>query len=109
MSVMLTGVVIERLPRWATEEAGRGERLPRVTTAGRWLLYGVLFVPVAGLRLALAQQLDFALFPDVSDTPVLKWISGPVADRDDQRVHELVRRPRRHLHHRASRTTSPTG
>ena len=26
--VMLTGVVLERLPRWATEETGRGERLP---------------------------------------------------------------------------------
>ena len=32
MSVMLTGVVLERLPRWATEDAGRGQRLPRLTS-----------------------------------------------------------------------------
>ena len=28
MGVMLTGVVLERLPRWATEEPGRGQRRP---------------------------------------------------------------------------------
>ena len=38
--VMLTGVVLERLPRWATEDAGSGQRLPRLTAAGRWLLRG---------------------------------------------------------------------
>ena len=77
MGVMLTGVVLERLPRWATEEAGRGQRLPRVTTAGRWLLYGVLFIPVIALVYLSRVRLNFAEFPDVSDTPVLKWISGP--------------------------------
>ena len=40
MGVMVTGVVLERLPRWATEEAGRGQRLPRADAAGRWLLQG---------------------------------------------------------------------
>ena len=77
MSVMLTGVVLERLPRWATEEAGRGQRLPRVTRAGRWLLLSVLFIPVLVLVYLSRQQLRFAVFPDVSETPVLKWISGP--------------------------------
>jgi glycine betaine/proline transport system permease protein len=77
MSVMLTGVVLERLPRWATEEAGRGQRLPRVTRAGRWLLLSVLFIPVLALVYLSRQQLRFAEFPDVSETPVLKWISGP--------------------------------
>jgi glycine betaine/proline transport system permease protein len=77
MGVMLTGVVLERLPRWATEDAGRGQRLPRVTRAGRWLLLSVLFVPVLVLVYLSRQQLRFAEFPDVSDTPVLKWISGP--------------------------------
>ena len=47
MSVMLTGVVLERLPRWATEDAGRGQRLPRLTVSGRWLLQGLLLIPVA--------------------------------------------------------------
>jgi len=77
MSVMLTGVVLERLPRWATEDAGRGQRLPRLTKRGRWLLLGVLFVPVVICVVLSRQQLRFALFPDVTDTPVLKWISGP--------------------------------
>jgi len=77
LSVMLTGVVIERLPRWATEEAGRGQQRPRVTAAGRWLLYGVLFIPVLICIYLSRNQIDYAEFPDTSDTPVLKWISGP--------------------------------
>jgi glycine betaine/proline transport system permease protein len=81
MSVMLTGVVLERLPRWATEDAGRGQKLPRVTTAGRWFLLSVLFIPVAVCVYLSRQQLRFAEFPDVSDTPVLKWISGPELTR----------------------------
>ena len=81
MGVMLTGVVLERLPRWATEDAGRGQRLPRVTTAGRWLLLTVLFVPVAVCVYLSRQQLNLAVFPDVSETPVLKWISGPELTR----------------------------
>jgi glycine betaine/proline transport system permease protein len=81
MGVMLTGVVLERLPRWATEDAGRGQRLPRVTTAGRWLLLSLLFIPVAVCVYLSRQQLNLAVFPDVSDTPVLKWISGPELTR----------------------------
>ena len=77
MSVMLTGVVLERLPRWATEDAGRGQRLPRLTKKGRWLLQGLLLIPVIVCVVLSRQQLRFALFPDVTDTPVLKWISGP--------------------------------
>jgi glycine betaine/proline transport system permease protein len=77
MGVMLTGVVLERLPRWATEDAGRGQRLPRVTAAGRGFLLALLFVPAVVLVLLSRQQLNLATFPDVSETPVLKWISGP--------------------------------
>ena len=77
MGVMLTGVVLERLPRWATEDAGRGQRLPRLTVSGRWLLQGLLLIPVAlGVYLS-RYQLRYAEFPDVTGTPVLKWISGP--------------------------------
>jgi glycine betaine/proline transport system permease protein len=77
MSVMLTGVVLERLPRWATEDAGKGQRLPRLTRSGRWFLMGVLLVPVLVCVWLSRRQLNLADFPDVSDTPVLKWISGP--------------------------------
>jgi glycine betaine/proline transport system permease protein len=76
MSVMLTGVVLERLPRWATEDAGRGQRLPRVTPAGRGLLYGILLVPVALLVYLSRTQIDYARFPDASGWPILGHLSG---------------------------------
>jgi glycine betaine/proline transport system permease protein len=74
--VMLTGVVLEKLPRWATEDAGKGQRLPRLTRAGRWLLQGLLLVPVAICVVLSRQQLNLAEFPDISETPVLKYVSG---------------------------------
>ena len=74
--VMLTGVMLERLPRWATEDAGKGERLPRLTKAGRWLLLGLLVVPVFFFVWLSRFKLSFAEFPDVSETPVIKFISG---------------------------------
>jgi glycine betaine/proline transport system permease protein len=77
MGVMLTGVVLERLPRWATEDAGRGQRMPRLTRQGRYFLQGLLLIPVVFLVWLSRNQLNFAEFPDVSDKPVLKWISGP--------------------------------
>jgi glycine betaine/proline transport system permease protein len=76
MGVMLTGVVLERLPRWATEDAGKGQRRPRLTRAGRWLLQGLLLIPVLFFVWLSRNRIDFAEFPDVSDTPVLKYISG---------------------------------
>jgi glycine betaine/proline transport system permease protein len=80
--VHLSGVVMERLPRWATEDAGKGQRRPRLTTAGRWLINGLLFVPVIVCVVLSRQRLDLADFPDVSDTPVLKWFSGPELTKD---------------------------
>lgn len=74
--VMLTGVVLEHLPRWATEDAGKGQRLPRLTRAGRWLLLAVLLAPMVFLVWLSRYQLSFAEFPDVSDKPVLKYLSG---------------------------------
>ncbi len=47
----------------------------RPRAAGCWL--GILFIPVVVCVVLSRNRLDFALFPDVSDTPVLKWISGP--------------------------------
>ena len=79
--VMLTGVVLEHLPRWATEDAGKGQRLPRLTRSGRWLLNGLLLVPVVFAVWLSRYDLKFAEFPDVSETPVLKYISGPELTR----------------------------
>jgi glycine betaine/proline transport system permease protein len=81
MSVMLGGVVLERLPRWATEDAGKGQRLPRLTKAGHGLLMGVLFIPVVFFVWLSRYDIAYAEFPDVSETPVLKYISGPELTR----------------------------
>jgi glycine betaine/proline transport system permease protein len=77
MGVMLAGVVLEVLPRWVTEDAGRGQRLPRVTRAGRALLFGVLLIPVFFCVYLSRQRLNFAVFPDVSGWPVIGELSGP--------------------------------
>ncbi len=76
MSVMVGTVVLERLPRWATEDAGKGQKLPRLTRAGSGLLLGVLFLPVVFFIWLSRYDLAYAEFPDVSETPVLKYISG---------------------------------
>ncbi|HEU4812347.1 MAG TPA: ABC transporter permease subunit [Nocardioides sp.] len=74
--VMIAGVMLERLPRWATEDAGKGQKLPRLTRAGKSLLQGLLLIPVAVLVWLSRYSLDFAEFPDVSETPVIKYVSG---------------------------------
>ena len=98
--VMLTGVVLERLPRWATEDAGRGQRLPRLTASGRWLLQVLLLIPVAsGLPLAPAAQLRRV--PRRSETPVLKYISGTELTKLINDFTDWFDRHRRQLHHLA--------
>ena len=88
--VMLTGVMIEKLPRWATESAGKGARRPRLTRAGRWLLRGLLLIPVAVAVWLSRFQLRFAEFPDVEDVPVLKHLSGPNLTTYINDVNEAV-------------------
>ena len=96
MSVMLTGVVLERLPRWATEDAGRGERLPRVTRAGRGLLFGLLVIPVVVLVYVSRTYLTYATFPDASGWPVIGQLSGAKLTQHRQRLHQLAHQRRRH-------------
>ncbi|MCW2757466.1 MAG: putative glycine betaine transport system integral rane protein, partial [Nocardioidaceae bacterium] len=74
--VMMMGVVLERLPRWATEDAGKGVRRPRLTNAGRWSGRLLWLVPVALLIYVSRQQLNFATFPDRSVWSFLKPIDG---------------------------------
>ena len=74
--VMLTGVVIEHLPRWATEDAGKGVRQPRLTPAGRWFLRSLLLVPVAIAVYLSRQQLDLARFPNRDAWPFLEYVDG---------------------------------
>jgi glycine betaine/proline transport system permease protein len=81
--VLLTGVVIEHLPRWATEDAGKGVRQPRLTTAGHWFLRGLLLVPVLVAVYLSRQTLDLASFPDRNRWTFLKYVDG-------QRVTKLI-------------------
>jgi len=74
--VMMMGVVIERLPRWATEDAGKGVRQPRLTASGRWMVRVLWLVPVAILVYFSRQQLILAQFPTREDWPFLKYIDG---------------------------------
>ncbi len=74
--VMLKGVVLEKLPRWATEDAGKGIRQPRLTNAGRWLVRILWLIPVFFLVYLSRQQLNFAQFPTRDQWPFLKPIDG---------------------------------
>ena len=74
--VMLKGVMIEKLPRWATENAGRGVRQPRLTNAGRWTVRGLWLVPVLVAVYLSRSVLDLAQFPDRTVWPFLKPIDG---------------------------------
>ena len=69
-------IILERLPRWATEDAGRGAHHPRLTPAGRHLVTGVLLVPALVAVYFSTLYLQLARFPDVSGVPVLKELSG---------------------------------
>ena len=72
---MLTGVVLERLPRGPPRSPAAASGCPGSPRAGRWLLLGLLLVPVVVCVYLSRQQLRFAEFPDVTDTPVLKWVA----------------------------------
>jgi glycine betaine/proline transport system permease protein len=74
--VLMMGVVLEHMPRWATEDAGKGQRLPRLTRSGRWLLLSVLLLPVVLCVWLSRYRLAYAEFPDVSEKPGLKYVSG---------------------------------
>jgi glycine betaine/proline transport system permease protein len=74
--VMLTGVMLEKMPRWATEDAGKGVRRPRLTPAGQWLIRALWLIPVAILVYLSRGQLDLAKFPDRSVWSFLKPVDG---------------------------------
>ena len=74
--VLLTGVMIEHLPRWATEDAGKGVRQQRLTPAGQWFLRGLLLIPVLVAVYLSRQTLDLASFGDRERWPFLKYIDG---------------------------------
>ncbi|MFZ0142403.1 MAG: ABC transporter permease subunit, partial [Aeromicrobium sp.] len=74
--VMLAGIALEALPRWAKEDAGKGVRRPRLTTAGRWMVRGVWAIPVIVAVVLSRSQINLAAFPDREVWPFLKPIDG---------------------------------
>ena len=72
---MLSGVVLEQLPRWAAEDGGKGTRRRRLTPAGRWLIRGLLLVPVLVLVWVSRTYITYALFPTRS-TPGFGWLKA---------------------------------
>ena len=71
-----TQVILERLPRWASETDGRAHT-HHLTPAGRRLTLGVLLVPVLVVAYYSTRYLQLATFPDVSGVPVLRELNGP--------------------------------
>lgn len=74
--VMLAGIALEALPRWAKEDAGKGVRQPRLTNAGRWMVRGLWAIPVIVAVLLSRSQLNLATFPNREVWPFLKPIDG---------------------------------
>jgi glycine betaine/proline transport system permease protein len=76
LNVMMMGVTLERLPRWATEDAGKGVRQPRLTNAGRWMVRGLWAIPVIVAVLISRSQINLATFPNRDVWPFIKPIDG---------------------------------
>ncbi|MBM6400759.1 ABC transporter permease [Phycicoccus sonneratiae] len=73
-------VVMEKLPRWATEEGGHGEPAKRLTPGGRRLVLGLLLVPALVAAYYSTLYLQLSQFPDVSAVPLLgELTSGPLS------------------------------
>jgi glycine betaine/proline transport system permease protein len=72
--VMRTGVMLEKLPRWATESAGKGAKAPRLTTAGTWAARGLWLIPVLVAVYLSRTYLGLANFPTRKDWPFIKPI-----------------------------------
>ncbi len=74
--VMLAGIALEALPRWAKEDAGKGVRQPRLTSAGRWMVRGLWAIPVIVAVLLSRSQINLATFPNRDVWPFIKPIDG---------------------------------
>jgi glycine betaine/proline transport system permease protein len=86
--VMLSAVVIEHLPRWAAEEGGKGARRRRLTPAGRWLMRGVMVVPVLVLVYVSRTYITYANFP-TSGTAGFGWLKGINGDKVAKLVNDF--------------------
>jgi glycine betaine/proline transport system permease protein len=81
--VMLTGVLIEKLPRWAKESAGKGTKRKRLTPAGQWAIRGLWLIPVVVAIYLSRTFLGLANFPTSKEWPFIDPI-------DRQSLEKLI-------------------
>ncbi|MBD3781673.1 MAG: ABC transporter permease subunit [Micrococcales bacterium] len=74
-------LVLEKLPRWATEDTGRGSAARmRLTPGGRRLVLGLILLPALVGAFYSTRYLQLSQFPDLSGVPVLNEITaGPLS------------------------------
>jgi glycine betaine/proline transport system permease protein len=89
-NVMLTGVALEAMPRWAKEDAGKGARQPRLTNAGRWMVRGLWGIPVIVAVVLSRSQINLAQFPDREVWPFLKPIDGQSLSKGISKASQWV-------------------
>ncbi|MBT9254072.1 ABC transporter permease subunit [Phycicoccus sp. MAQZ13P-2] len=84
-------VVMERLPRWATEEGGRGTDRRFLTASGRRLVLAVLLLPVLVGAYYSTRYLQLSQFPDLSGVPVLgELTAGPLGGHINDLTNAVV-------------------
>ena len=88
--VMLAGIALEALPRWAKEDAGKGVRQPRLTSAGRWMVRGLWAIPVIVAVVLSRSQLNLATFPNRDVWPFLMPIDGQNLSKGINKLSDWV-------------------
>lgn len=74
-SARLTAALLARLPGWASESAGAGDRR-RLTGRGRWLARALWLLPALVAVYISRTLLDFAQFPGRGTWPALAPVDG---------------------------------
>lgn len=84
-------LVLEKLPRWATEEGGRGTDRRFLTPSGRRLVLAVLLLPVLVGAYYSTRYLQLSQFPDLSGVPVLgELTAGPLGGHINDVTNAVV-------------------
>lgn len=84
-------LVMEHLPRWATETDPRGSKGTHLTPAGRRLMLAALAVPVLVAAYFSTRYLQLSQFPDLSDVPVLRQLTAlPLAAHINEWTDAIV-------------------
>ena len=89
--VHLAGVMLERLPRWATEDAGKGQRSATSDDGGPLVDQRAAVHPRGHLHRAVPAAARPGRLPGRDRHPGPEVVQRARADQADQRLHRLVR------------------